>query len=72
MTFLFVSHSTEEIVRQCNRALLLADGEILMDGLPRDVANRYLDILFGRDLAEEAVEKAEITAPQAISADPAL
>lgn len=72
VTFLFVSHSTEEIVRQCNRALLLADGEILMDGLPRDVANRYLDILFGRDLAEEAVEKAEIMTPQAISADPAL
>ena len=46
-TILLVSHSPEEIVRHCSRALLLEGGCLLADGKPKDVANQYLDLMFG-------------------------
>ena len=46
-TILFVSHSTEQIVRHCERALLLEGGRMLELGSPKFVTNRYLDILHG-------------------------
>jgi len=49
VTFIFVSHAAEQIVAHCTRALLLARGRLLLDGEPRLVVNRYLDILFGRE-----------------------
>lgn len=47
-TILFVTHSVEQIVSHCDRAILLHDGRKLLDGDPRDVANAYLDLMFGR------------------------
>lgn len=47
-SILFVSHSTEQIVTHCDRAILLEGGRMIMDGAPKDVVNRYLDLLFGR------------------------
>ena len=46
-TILFVTHSTEQVVRHCSRALLLEDGRLIDDGEPRQIANRYLDLLLG-------------------------
>ncbi|RMG41905.1 MAG: ABC transporter ATP-binding protein [Candidatus Dadabacteria bacterium] len=51
-TILFVSHSTEQVVRHCNRAILLEAGAIVADGEPLEVANRYLNILFGSESIE--------------------
>jgi lipopolysaccharide transport system ATP-binding protein len=48
-TILMVSHSTEQIVRHCDRAILIERGELIEHGEPRKVANRYLDLLFGKD-----------------------
>lgn len=50
---LFVTHSTEQIVRHCDRAILLENGGILMEGVPKEVTNRYLDLLFGVDRIPE-------------------
>ncbi|EHV1590615.1 ABC transporter ATP-binding protein [Salmonella enterica] len=47
-TLLLVSHSAGDIVKHCERALFLKDGDICMDGAARDVTNRYLDELFGK------------------------
>lgn len=47
-SILFVSHATEQIVTHCDRALLLDGGTTQLSGAPRDVINRYLDILFGK------------------------
>jgi lipopolysaccharide transport system ATP-binding protein len=47
-SILFVSHSTEQVVSHCSRALLLEAGRILEVGSPKGVVNRYLDVLFGR------------------------
>lgn len=53
VTFIFVSHSSEQIVTHCTRALLLSEGKLLMDGEPKSVVNRYLDILFGKDALQK-------------------
>ncbi|WP_114193599.1 ABC transporter ATP-binding protein [Edaphovirga cremea] len=47
-SILFVSHATEQIVTHCDRALLLDGGVVQAQGQPRDIVNRYLDILFGK------------------------
>jgi lipopolysaccharide transport system ATP-binding protein len=70
-SILLVSHASEQIVTHCSQALLMEQGELIMSGKPRDVVNRYLDLLFGRTpsnakglpegvgRAESEVEKAE-------------
>ena len=47
MAVLLVSHSVADIVRNCDRAILLSSGRLKLDGHPRDVTNAYLDELFG-------------------------
>ncbi|CNK46731.1 ABC transporter ATP-binding protein [Yersinia alsatica] len=47
-SILFVSHATEQIVTHCDHALLLDGGIVQAQGQPRDIVNRYLDILFGK------------------------
>jgi len=46
--FVFVSHSVEEIVKHCERALFVDEGRLAMDGSSRDVTNAYLDHLWGK------------------------
>lgn len=67
MTLLLVSHSPGDVVKHCERAILLKDGRIEQDGPSRAVTNRYLDELFGKrtdsrggasgtmDVAEQAI-----------------
>lgn len=50
-TVLLVTHSTEQVVRHCNRALLLEGGRLIADGEPRTVTNQYLDLMLGSDRA---------------------
>ncbi|MFW7343330.1 ABC transporter ATP-binding protein [Pollutimonas sp. H1-120] len=50
-SILLVTHSSEQIVAHCSRALLLDHGEQVLIGEPRKVVNRYLDLLFGKDKA---------------------
>jgi len=46
-TILFVTHSTEQVVRHCDRAVLISNGMKYMEGEPKEVTNQYLDLLFG-------------------------
>ncbi len=48
-TVLLVTHSTEQVVRHCSRALLLEGGRLVADGEPRIVANQYLDLMLGAE-----------------------
>lgn len=59
-TVLLVTHSTEQVVRHCGRALLLEGGRLLADGEPRTVANQYLDLMLG---SERAANHAPAQAP---------
>jgi lipopolysaccharide transport system ATP-binding protein len=48
---LLVTHSSEQIVTHCTQAILLSKGVQLEAGNPKDVVNRYLDLLFGKEKA---------------------
>lgn len=61
-TVLLVTHSTEQVVRNCSSAILLEGGEVLQQGDPRSVVNRYLDLLFGRK--KEVVDVPDATESQ--------
>lgn len=48
-SILLVTHSHEQVVTHCNRAVLLDQGRIVKKGAPREVVNTYLDVLFGKE-----------------------
>jgi lipopolysaccharide transport system ATP-binding protein len=48
-SILLVTHSSEQIVTHCTKALLLENGKVLESGQPRSVVNRYMDLLFGKE-----------------------
>jgi ABC-type polysaccharide/polyol phosphate transport system ATPase subunit len=52
-TIVFVTHDMGAVTRFCHRAMLLDRGEIVTIGDPRDVADRYLEIAFGREVGYE-------------------
>jgi lipopolysaccharide transport system ATP-binding protein len=47
-TLLLVSHSAGDVVKHCERAILLKNGLVALDGASRDVSNLYMDELFGK------------------------
>src|SRR5438477_378977 len=47
-TIVFVTHDMGAVTRFCHRAMLLERGEAVIIGDPRDVADRHLEIAFGR------------------------
>jgi ABC-type polysaccharide/polyol phosphate transport system ATPase subunit len=52
-TIVFVTHDMGAVTRFCHRAMLLERGAIVEIGDPRDVADRYLEIVFGRRVGYE-------------------
>jgi lipopolysaccharide transport system ATP-binding protein len=60
-TLLLVSHSPGDVVKHCDRAILLKGGRVAMDSSSREVTNRYLDELFGKP--EAATVDAEASIP---------
>lgn len=48
-SILLVTHSSEQIVTHCDKAILLDKGIALEQGDPKNVVNRYYDVLFGKD-----------------------
>src|SRR5206468_3229425 len=55
-TILFVTHDMGSVQHFCDRALLLERGELTMIGDPRDVANHYLELNFGRGQTEQPTD----------------
>jgi lipopolysaccharide transport system ATP-binding protein len=45
-TIILVSHSTEAILRQCTKALLMENGKVILQSDPQTVVDRYYQILF--------------------------
>ena len=65
-SILLVTHSSEQIVTHCSRALLLNSGSVLEMGEPRRVVNRYMDLLFGKEpksFAQEPYAQLAAVAP---------
>ncbi|MEA1889060.1 MAG: ABC transporter ATP-binding protein [Pseudomonadota bacterium] len=65
-TTLFVTHSSDLIVRHCDRAVLLEKGSMHSMGAPGDVVNEYLNLLFNND---EGQVEAKLTTTDEISHD---
>lgn len=53
-TILFVTHQTGIVESICDRAIYLAGGRVVGDGIPRDVVGQYMQDLFGADAAPVA------------------
>ena len=51
-TILFVSHSTDAVIKHCDRAILLENGVFLKSGEPGEVVNCYLDVIEGRHASQ--------------------
>ncbi|WP_310830424.1 ABC transporter ATP-binding protein [Paenibacillus pedocola] len=47
-TILFVTHATELLIRHCDYAYLINQGELIQEGLPKEVVNTYLDLIYGK------------------------
>ena len=48
-SILLVSHSSEQIIQHCERAILLHQGRCVGMGQPRQVINQYSELLFGAE-----------------------
>jgi ABC-type polysaccharide/polyol phosphate transport system ATPase subunit len=61
-TIVFVTHDMSAVTRFCHRAMLIERGQIVSIGDPRDVADSYLELAFGRAVGhdEEGVGSARM------------
>lgn len=50
-SLLFVTHSMSDVVKHCNRAILIDNGGVALDADPKSVCNLYLDLLFSEKKA---------------------
>jgi len=51
-SILLVTHSSDQVVNHCDRAILLNAGKMVEQGAPRQMINVYHDLLFGRPVRE--------------------
>jgi hypothetical protein len=56
---LFVSHSLETIASLCSRAVILENGGLIVNGEPKQVAEKYLTLLFSESKTEVSEEPVE-------------
>lgn len=54
VTIFFVSHDPSAVRSLCSRAILLNAGQVVADGKPADVLNRYQKLIMAREEAYEA------------------
>src|SRR5206468_1730173 len=66
---LFVSHEPTLVRALCSRAILLYQGEMLADGTPMDVLNRYQRIIMAREAAYKESEAGTSAAAEQQSED---
>lgn len=45
-TVIFVSHDTPSVINLCDRAIWLNQGDVMIDGLPKFVCEKYLEAFF--------------------------
>jgi ABC-type polysaccharide/polyol phosphate transport system ATPase subunit len=72
VTVLFVSHEPTLVRALCSRSILLYRGEMLADGSPADVLNRYQRLIMAREAAynaSEAISERESAAALAPAAE---
>jgi ABC-type glutathione transport system ATPase component len=63
-TVLLVTHDMAAVRRFCDRALLLEHGEMVEEGEPMRVGNRYLELNFSAEARAQLVEVEEVDEPE--------
>ncbi len=58
-TIILVTHSMEAVRQYCDRAMMIEDGKIVIEGSPEDVANKYTEANFRTSKKEEPPEEAD-------------
>ena len=59
-TIIFVTHNINDVLTNCNRAIILENGKKTFDGTVKDGVNRYKKIIVGIDPDKDGTEKIEI------------
>lgn len=54
VSILFVTHSTDSVLKYCDRAVLLNEGEVLRTGTPKEVVQQYMEMMFDSDQPQVA------------------
>ncbi len=67
VTIVFVSHDVGAVKMLCNRALLLNQGQLVVDGDPNTVVNRYQEIVMAREHSYE--QNAAVPGPAPVPED---
>jgi lipopolysaccharide transport system ATP-binding protein len=62
-SILLVTHSAEQIVAYCERAILLERGLRCFEGEPKDATNRYKDLLFGSGRVQNQIPDQKFAEP---------
>jgi ABC-type polysaccharide/polyol phosphate transport system ATPase subunit len=66
-TVILVTHDTGAIVKHCDSAVLLDSGGLIQTGEPKEIVNRYLDILEGRGSSERAQSPGETSSADSLN-----
>jgi len=54
VSILFVTHSTDSVLKHCDRAIMLDEGELKLTGSPKQVVQAYLEMMFASDASVES------------------
>ena len=57
VTIVFVTHDIESVVRHCQHAILMEQGEVVNAGLPKDVIAEYINLMEGRNLLTNSIAR---------------
>lgn len=58
-TILFVTHNITDVIRNCNRAIIISDGNKIFDGNVKDGVEKYKKIIAKQDDDREKIEENE-------------
>lgn len=71
-TILFVSHSGPQVVELCDRAILMDDGEKLIEGNSKEVVGHYQRLLYATEERSQSIRAEIVRLKQAISGQEVL
>lgn len=59
VSILFVTHSTDSVLKYCDRAIMLDEGELKLTGSPKQVVQAYLEMMFASDVNVSEAKRIE-------------
>ncbi|MBF0298521.1 MAG: ABC transporter ATP-binding protein [Oligoflexia bacterium] len=56
-TIIFVTHALDQVIQYCDRAILLNEGELIIDGTPKEAVDGYKKVLSGNKATRIVTKK---------------